>query len=85
MTSESNEPESSGVTNAVLAKRIGLGLVVAYLVAFLLSNRDEVNVSFVAFDANTSLVVALLVTGVLGFVFGWSVSTMRHRRRRGRG
>jgi hypothetical protein len=41
-------------------------------------------VSFVAFGANTSLVVAQLVTGVLGFDFGWSVSTMRHRRRRGR-
>jgi len=62
-----------------IARWILLAAVVAYLVTFVLSNRDDVQVSFLFFDADTSLVFALALAGVLGFVLGWATSFRRRR------
>ena len=82
MAHEPLEPESDGTPKTVIVKRILLLVIVAYLIAFLVDNRNDVNVSFVFFHSNTSLIIALLVSGVLGFISGWAISTMRRRSRR---
>ena len=55
-------------------------IVVAVLViAFIALNRDETKVSFILFDRQTSLWVALLLAAAAGFVAGF---LMRGRFRR---
>jgi uncharacterized integral membrane protein len=63
---------------------IGLGAIVLYAVVFVLINSDRVNISFVFFSANTSLVVALALALALGFLLGFFAEAFRSRRRRRR-
>jgi uncharacterized integral membrane protein len=65
-----------------IAKRVLLVLVLAYLVALVAMNTDEVRVNFVFFEARTPLVVALVLAGVLGAIVGWALSIARRRRGR---
>jgi uncharacterized integral membrane protein len=58
-----------------------IGLLAAYGVLFILFNSDQVNVSFVFFDAQISLVVALLITAAIGFLAGYGFRELRARRR----
>ena len=63
---------------------LGLILVVllaAYGLLFVLFNSDQVDVSFVFFDAQISLVVALLIAAGIGFAAGYTVREWRDRRR----
>ena len=63
---------------------LGLILVVllaAYGLLFILFNSDQVDVSFVFFDAEISLVVALLITAGIGFAAGYMFRELRDRRR----
>jgi uncharacterized integral membrane protein len=57
-----------------------VGLLAAYGLLFILFNSDQVDVSFVFFNADISLVVALLITAGIGFVAGYSVRELRARR-----
>jgi uncharacterized integral membrane protein len=57
-------------------------LLAAYGVLFILFNSDQVDVSFVFFDAEISLVVALLITAGIGFAAGYTVREWRSRRAR---
>lgn len=56
------------------------GLLAAYGLLFILFNSDQVDVSFVFFNADISLVVALLITAGIGFVAGYAVRELRARR-----
>ena len=58
-----------------------VGLLAAYGLLFIIFNADQVDVSFVFFDAQISLVVALLITAAIGFVAGYAVRELRTRRR----
>jgi uncharacterized integral membrane protein len=58
-----------------------IGLLAAYGVLFILFNSDQVNVSFVFFDAEISLVIALLITAGIGFLAGYGFRELRDRRR----
>ena len=58
-----------------------VGLLAAYGLLFILFNSDQVNVSFVFFDAEISLVVALLITAGIGFAAGYYLREIRGRRR----
>ena len=60
------------------------GLLVAYLVIFLLANRQQVNVNFVFFQAEAPLIVALLVSHIIGIVVGGGVLMVKGRRDRNR-
>ena len=57
-----------------------VGLLAAYGLLFILFNSDQVDVSFVFFNADISLVVALLITAGIGFVAGYAVRELRERR-----
>jgi uncharacterized integral membrane protein len=58
-----------------------VGLLAAYGLLFILFNSDQVDVSFVFFDAEISLVVALLITAGIGFAAGYYLREIRGRRR----
>ncbi|MCB0877380.1 MAG: LapA family protein [Thermoleophilia bacterium] len=81
MPDRTPEPRSSHGRDSspITAKRILLAIATLYLVVFFLSNRDNVEVSFVFFSATTSLVVALVLAGVLGVILGWLVGSLRRR------
>ena len=58
-----------------------VGLLAAYGLLFILFNSDQVDVSFVFFNAEISLVVALLITAGIGFAAGYAFRELRTRRR----
>ncbi len=58
------------------------GLLLMYLLIFLLVNRQQVNVNFVFFQANAPLIVALLVSHVIGIVVGGGALMVKGRRDR---
>jgi uncharacterized integral membrane protein len=58
-----------------------VGLLASYGLLFILFNSDQVDVSFVFFDAEISLVVALLITAGIGFAAGYYLREIRGRRR----
>jgi uncharacterized integral membrane protein len=60
-----------------------IGLLAAYGVLFILFNSEQVDVSFVFFDAEISLVIALLITAAIGFLAGYTFRELRARRRAG--
>jgi uncharacterized integral membrane protein len=60
-----------------------VGLLAAYGLLFILFNSDQVDVSFVFFNAEISLVVALLITAGIGFAAGYAFRELRTRRARG--
>ena len=63
---------------------IGLGLLVAYAIAFVLENRKQVNVHFVLATARVSLVWLILLSLALGVVGGILLAQLERRRRRRR-
>lgn len=56
-------------------------VAVALLIVFAVQNRQTVPVSFLVFDATTSLIWALAVAAVLGVILGYVAGWRRHRRR----
>jgi uncharacterized membrane protein YciS (DUF1049 family) len=61
-----------------LSPKFWLGLVIVVLaVTFIALNRDDATVSFVVFDAETSLWVALATSAALGFAGGWLIGRRR--------
>lgn len=60
----------------------GLLLVLAYMVAFVVANSDNVKVSFVFASGRTSLIWLILVSAVVGLVGGILLSQLMRRRGR---
>ena len=61
-----------------LSPKTLLGLVIVVLVIVFISlNRDDATVSFLVFDAETSLWVALAISAALGFAGGWLIGRRR--------
>ncbi len=54
-------------------------LVAALVVAFIALNRDETEISFVFFEKQTALWVALTVAAAGGFVAGFLIGRHRYR------
>ena len=63
--------------------RLGLiGLAIAYVVAFIVKNSDQVKIDFILTDTKVHLIWALLLVLALGILFGVLLSQLhRHRRR----
>jgi uncharacterized integral membrane protein len=62
-----------------VARLVLVIVVVAVLVAFILGNSERVRISFVFFHARFSLIWALLVTNLLGFVAGYLLANHQGR------
>ena len=56
------------------------GLLLAYGVAFVLLNNDEIEINFIFFTQRASLVVALLLIAALGFAVGF-LAHMSYKRK----
>lgn len=63
-------------------KLIVFGVVAVYAILIVLFNRKEVEVSFVFFSAQISLLVLILLCVGLGFAAGYLFDQIRDRRRR---
>ena len=61
---------------------IGLLLILAYVVAFVVKNDDEVALDFVLFSTKTTLIWLILLNLALGILVGVLLSQL-YRRRRG--
>ena len=63
---------------------IGLALLVAYAIAFVLENRKQVNLHFVFVTASVSLIWLILLSLALGLICGMLLAQLERRRRRRR-
>jgi len=61
---------------------IGLGLIVAWLIAFIVKNNDRVKIDFVLFSAHARLIWLLILLLGIGFLGGVLVSQLYRRRMR---
>ena len=75
-----NEPDRRQGVGGLSARTIGGIVVAALVVLFIALNRDETELSFVLFDGQTSLWVALTVAAAGGFVAGFLIGRRRYRR-----
>ena len=64
-----------------IARLVGLAVVVALLIAFIVENSGEVTVHFVFFTAHVSLIWALILAAVLGALADRLVPAYRRRRK----
>ena len=64
-------------------KLIVFGILAVYAILIILLNRDQVEVSFVFFSAEISLLVLILLCVAIGFAAGYLVEQLRTRRKRG--
>ena len=63
---------------------VGLLLILAYVVAFVVKNDDEVALDFVLFSTKTTLIWLILLNLGLGILLGVLLSQLYRRRRRDR-
>jgi uncharacterized integral membrane protein len=63
---------------------IGLVLIVAWLIAFIVKNNDRVTIDFVLFSAHASLIWLIILLLAIGFLGGVLLSQLYRRRRSGR-
>ncbi len=64
---------------------IGLVLIVAWLIAFIIKNSDKVTIDFVVFSARTSLIWLIILLLAIGFLGGILLSQLYRRRGRSGG
>jgi uncharacterized integral membrane protein len=60
---------------------IGLLLIVAYVIAFIVKNNDRIKIDFVLFDTHTSLIWLIILLLAIGFIGGVMLSQLYRRRR----
>ena len=65
-----SEPRPTG-RSRVNGQLIGTVAIVILLLAFVLSNRDTVNIDFLVFDINVALIWVLVGTALLGAAAGF--------------
>jgi uncharacterized integral membrane protein len=73
-----NQPRADGI-RGLSYRTIVSALLLLLVVLFIVMNRDETEISFVLFDAQTALWVALTVAAGLGFLAGF-LAARRARR-----
>jgi len=60
---------------------IGLVLIVAYVIAFIVKNNDRISIDFVLFSASTPLIWLIILLLAIGFLGGVLLSQLYRRRR----
>jgi uncharacterized integral membrane protein len=78
---EQPAPESDG---DVPWRLVAFGALALYAILIVLFNRKQVEVSFVFFSAQISLLVLILLCVGIGFAGGYLFDELRARRRRAR-
>lgn len=63
---------------------IGLGLIVLWVLAFIVKNSDKVKIDFVLFSTNASLIWLVIILLGAGFLGGLLVSQLYRKRSSGR-
>jgi uncharacterized integral membrane protein len=63
---------------------IGLGLIVAWVIAFIIKNSHRIKIDFVLFSAHASLIWLIILLLAIGFLGGVLLSQLYRRRRSGR-
>ena len=63
-------------------KLIAFAIIAVYAILIVLFNRDEVEVSFVFFSTDISLLVLILLCVGIGFAAGYLFEQLRDRRKR---
>jgi len=63
-------------------KLIAFAIIAAYAILIILFNRDQVEVSFVFFSTDISLLVLILLCVGIGFAAGYLFEQLRARRKR---
>jgi uncharacterized integral membrane protein len=61
---------------------IGLVLIIAYVIAFIVKNDDRISIDFVLFSASTALIWLIILLLAIGFLGGVMLSQLYRRRRR---
>ena len=64
---------------------IGLVLIVAWLIAFIIKNSDKVTIDFVLLSTRTSLIWLIILLLAIGFLGGVLLSQLYRRRGRSGG
>jgi uncharacterized integral membrane protein len=85
MTRRSPDGASSafGERSAIDNVRLGVGAaLIAALTLFFAQNFDEAKISFLWFDWEMPLVIALLISALVGAIAMWLFATIRGRARR---
>ena len=67
------------------ARLLALGLIGAYVIAFVLENRKHVHLHFVLATASVSLIWLILLSLALGLLVGMLLSQLYRRRHRAGG
>jgi uncharacterized integral membrane protein len=63
-------------------KLIAFAVIAVYAILIILFNRDQVEVSFVFFSTDISLLVLILLCVGIGFAAGYLFEQLRDRRKR---
>ena len=63
---------------------IGLGLLVLWVLAFIVKNSDKVKIDFVVFSTNASLIWLVIILLGAGFLGGLLASQLYRKRSSGR-
>jgi uncharacterized integral membrane protein len=66
------------------SRLLGLGLIVAYVIAFVVLNTRHVKVSFVFASTRVSVIWVILLSLAIGLVVGVLASQLHRRRSRAR-
>ena len=61
---------------------VGLAVIIAYVIAFVLENRKTVHLHFVFATASVSLIWLILLSLVIGLLAGMLLSQLYRRRQR---
>jgi uncharacterized integral membrane protein len=83
------DDKSPPVTTSKAKRDLGSAWIAAIIAAliygipFVLLNTHDININFVIFSADVSLIFALLIMVALGFVLGFVVSHLRERKKTG--
>ena len=78
MEGQSPPPEKRGTSTWFL---VGFAVLALYALLLVILNDDKVDVSFVFFTAEISLLVLIILCLGLGFVAGYLADRLRERRR----
>jgi uncharacterized integral membrane protein len=80
MTGAASEATAEGRSIRPSARTVVGLAVVALVVLFIAVNRDETEISFVVYETDTALWIALTVAAVGGLLAGFLIGRRRYRR-----
>jgi len=77
-----DDPDVQQWQPGLYALVIGLGLIIAYVIAFVIENRKQVSLHFVIFTSHVSLIWLIILSLAIGLLSGVLLSQLHRRRRR---